>query len=61
MLMDRALDPATEPARTALTTIARVPQQVDETLPPVSLAHVGAAPIFLHDYAGLAACSIAPD
>lgn len=52
VFVDQALDPAAEPARTALAIIARMLAQVEATLPPASLAQVRKTPIFLHDHAG---------
>lgn len=52
VLIDRALDPDAEPARTALATIARMLEQAEAALPPAALAQVRTTPIFLHDHAG---------
>lgn len=52
VFVDSALDPATDPARSALATIARMLQAVAASLPPASLAKVHTTPIFLHDHAG---------
>ena len=52
VLIDRALDPDADPARTALATIARMLEQAEAALPPAALARVRTTPIFLHDHAG---------
>ncbi len=52
VFVDQALDPAAEPAHTALATIARLLAQAEAALPPAALAQVRNTPIFLHDHAG---------
>lgn len=52
VFIDQALDPAAEPARTALATIARMLQQVEAVLPAASLPQLRDTPIFLHDHSG---------
>ncbi|HEX8486818.1 hypothetical protein [Sphingomonas sp.] len=52
VLIDQALDPAAEPARTALATVARMLEEAEAVLPPAALLRVRTAPIFLHDHAG---------
>ena len=52
VLVDRALDPAAEPARTALATVAAMLARAEAALPPASLAEVRRTSIFLHDHAG---------
>jgi hypothetical protein len=49
---DQALDPATEPAQSALASIARMLQQVEASLPAVALKQVRKTPIFLLEHAG---------
>lgn len=52
VFVDQALDPRTEPARSALASIARMLQQADTGLPAAALEQVRQTPIFLHDHAG---------
>lgn len=52
VFIDQALDPATEPAQSALASIARMLHEVEIGLPAAALMQVRQTPIFLLEHAG---------
>lgn len=50
--IDRALDPAAEPARTALATLAGMLREAESVLPPAALRQVRRTPIYLLEHSG---------
>lgn len=52
VFVDQAVDRDIGTTRTALTTLARLLEQADATLPQESRAHLRKTPIFLHEHAG---------
>lgn len=53
--LNRALDPAAEPARGALAMISRMLRDVETTVPAAVVAQLRRTPVFLHRHAGSAA------
>lgn len=52
IFVDQALDPAADPAKTALAIIGRMLRDAEGALPPAAAASIRRTPIFLHEHAG---------